>query len=112
MLATGIFLLLMLLSVQVLTHLYATSVIEAAAYDAVGAVSARDGRGVAEAESHARALLGSLSDDTAFHWSVDDDEIVLRVSAERPHALPARLGQRLGADRIQREFRMRAERFR
>lgn len=111
-LATGIFLLLMLLSVQVLTHLYATSVVEAAAYDAVQAVSARDGRGVAEAESHARGLLGRLSDGATFDWAADGDEVVLRLTAERRQALPAPLGERLGADRIEREFRMRVERFR
>lgn len=111
-LATGIFLLLMLLSVQVLTHLYATSVVEAAAYDAVRQVSTRGGRDVSGAESNARALLGGLSDGASFEWAVGSDEVVLRITAERGSVLPAPLGERLAANRIERELRMRVERFR
>lgn len=101
----------MLTAVQVLTHLYATSVVEATAYDAVQAASAASGD-VAAAEAKARDLLGGLSDGATFHWTVDGDDVALRIVAERTPVLPGVLGDRLGLHVIDREFRMRMEEFR
>lgn len=106
------FLLLVLVSVQALSHLYATSVVEAAAYDAAQSAAADVGADVAAAEAQARSLLGALSATTEFDWSVHDDQVVLQVRAERRQMVPPPLGERLGLDVIERELRVRREEFR
>jgi hypothetical protein len=111
-LGVGIFLLLMMTAVQVLTHLYATSVVEATAYDAVQAASSASGGGVAAAEARARDLMGGLSDGATFDWTVEGDEVAVRIVAERNRVLPGVLGERLGLHVVDREFRMRVEEFR
>lgn len=111
-LGLGIFLLLMLAGVQVLTHLYATSVLEAVAYDAVQTVSAASGPGIEQAEANARALLGGLGDDAAFLWDVGTEQVAVRITTSGPSVLPTVVADRLGLSAIEREYRMRVETFR
>jgi hypothetical protein len=107
-----IFMVLMLLAVQTLVHLYATSALTAAANEAVQKVATGGGATsqVPAAEAAARASLGSFGTErTHFEWvEVDGDQVVLRVTAQSPGFLP--LSGSL--QRISRTVTMRTERFR
>jgi hypothetical protein len=107
-----IFMVLLLLAVQTLVHLYATSAVTAAANEAVQQVATGGGApsGVPGAEAAARASIGFFgAGRTHFDWvEVDGNEVVLRVTAESPGFLPLS-GSLL---RISRTVTMRTERFR
>lgn len=112
MLAVGVFLIFLLVAVQVLVHLFATSVVEAAAYDAAREVSGASGADPEAAEHRARAQLGPLSERATFRWSLTEDEVGLDVRVERSTVVPAPFAERLGFDIIERGFVMRVEAFR
>jgi hypothetical protein len=106
------FMVLMLLGVQTLIHLYATSALTAAANEAAQQV-ATDGGAPGEvpgAEAAARASLGTFgAEHTHFDWlEVGGQSVVLRVTATSPGLLP--LSGPL--DRISRTVTVRTERFR
>jgi hypothetical protein len=107
-----IFMVLLLLGVQTLVHLYATSALTAAANEAAQQVATGGGAAseVPAAEAAARAGLGSFgAERTQFDWiEVDDDQVVLRVTAMSPGFLP--LSGSL--QHISRTVTMRTERFR
>jgi hypothetical protein len=107
-----IFMVLMLLGLQTLIHLYATSAVTAAANEAAQQVATAGGQpgGVPAAEASARASLGSFgADRTHFDWiEVDAEQVVLRVTARSPGLVP--LSGSL--QRISRTVRLRTERFR
>lgn len=107
----------MLFAVQVLTNLYATSAVTAAAYDAARAVAAAPDPGdrpaAAElAEARARDVLGRFGDRVRFDWDVSDDrEVVLHVYADNHNAFFAGLALD-GVSTIDRTVRARVECFR
>ena len=107
-----IFMVLMLLGLQTLIHLYATSAVTAAANEAAQQVATAGGarQGVPAAEAEARASLGAFgARRTRFDWiEVDGDQVVLRVTATSPGLLP--LSGSL--QRISRTVTLRTERFR
>ncbi len=111
-----VFLLLLLLSVQVLVGLYATSVVTAATYDAAKVLAGADegdsavGRAVAEAG--ARGQLGRYGDRTAFRWDNDAELVRLHVQAPRPTLLPRSLVSGVGLSDIERTVTVRVERAR
>ncbi len=111
------FLLLMLLAVQVLYNLYATSAVTAATYDgarlAAGSDAIDDPRTRAVAEQHVRDVLGRYGRDRVeLTWLADPTgrDVVLTVKAENPSFLPRGLRRPLGFDTIVRTVRVRAER--
>lgn len=111
------FLLLLLLAVQVLFNLYATSAVTAATYDgarlAAGSDAVDDGAARAAAEQHVRDVLGRYGRDRIeLSWPDDPTgrDIVLTVRAENPSFLPRGLRRPLGFDTIERTVRVRAER--
>ena len=111
-LGIGVVLTLLLTAAHLLTHLYATSVVTAAGYDAAVEAAAHGGN-VPAAEARARQTLGGLAERTTFDWSAsNEDEVVLRVHLTRPALVPARYATTLGLDEIERELRVRVERFR
>jgi hypothetical protein len=107
-------LLLMLLAVQVVYDLYATSAVTAAAYDAARVVAGADGGADATsaAEAGARQALGRYGDRLQFTWTLDGDVVVLHVVARNPSFLPAAVRRPLGVDAVDRTVRLRTERFR
>ncbi|MDQ1402568.1 MAG: hypothetical protein QOG03_884 [Actinomycetota bacterium] len=116
-----VFLVLLLLAVQVLFNLYATSAVTAAAYDAARIVAGADvASGApsleaarADAEAGAQRTLGRYSSRTRFDWNVDDPDVVqLHVVAQNPGFLPIALRRPLGFDRVDRTVRVRVERVR
>ena len=112
----AVFLVLLLLAVQVLVGLYATSVVTAATYDAAKVLAGADQgdspEGRAEAERRARGQLGRFGERVAFRWDNDVDTIRLHVHAPRPTFLPRSLVSSVGLGDIERTVRVRVERVR
>jgi len=109
-----VFLLFLLLAVQVLFHLYATSAVTAAAFDGARLLAApASGVGEAEAEAHVRSVLGRYGRDRVeVAFAPDPDHVVVTVRAPSPSVMPATLRRPLGMDRIERTARVRVERGR
>lgn len=110
-----VFLCLLLVAVQVLFNLYATSVVTSVAYDAARRVAAAGGEpeAMADIEADARRALGRYSDRVSFDWTrSDSDVVVLSVHARSPGlALPA-IAAPSAFGEIDRTMRVRVERFR
>ena len=96
---------------QIVFDFYATSAVTAAAYDAARVVAGSDGA-ILGAETDARRALGSYGSRVRFEWSVQPDEIALRVVADNPGFVPRALRRPLGADTVDRTVRVRVERVR
>lgn len=110
-----IFLGMLLVAVQVLFNLYATSVVTSVSYDAARRVAAGGGNAgvAAEAEAAARRSLGRYSERVTFDWSQSDtDEIVLVVRAHNPSMVLPSVAAPLAFADIDRTLRVRVERFR
>lgn len=108
-----VFLLLLLLAVQVVFHLYATSVVTAATFDGARLVAASDGVAEDQAEAHVRGLLGRYGEESVeVSFEPDPDDVVLTVVARSPSILPATLRRPMRMDRIERTVRVRIERTR
>ena len=114
----AVFLVLLLVAVQVLFDLYARSAVTAAAFDAARKVSGYDlanlppdqlSQAQADAEAHARQILGRYGRVTTFTWTLTADEVQLRVQVTNPSLLPAPMGRALGIDRIDRTVRLPSE---
>jgi hypothetical protein len=105
----GAFLGFLLLAVQLLVHLYATSMVTAAAYDAARLASGTQVP-AAVAEAHGRSLLGSFAARTSTFAVLDGgDHVVVRVEARSPALLPAAFGAVTGITTINREVVARKE---
>lgn len=111
-----VFLCLLLLAVQVLFALYATSTVTAAAWDAARIASGSEATDSVEArsraEAHVRRVLGKYGDRVRVEWTDDPDDVVLTVSADQPSLIPRPLRRPMGLDRIHRTVRLRQERVR
>ncbi len=113
-----VFLLLLLLAVQVIYNLYATSAVTAAAFDGARLAAGADGHGETSAgqeaaAAHVREVLGEYgAERVAIRFTPDPDDIVLTVEANNPSFLPVALRAPLGFDRIERTVRVRIERDR
>ncbi len=111
MIGVLVFLLLLLLAVQVLYNLYATSAVTAAAFDGARLVAGADGATRAEAAAHVKEILGEYgSERVEVSFASDPADVVLTVRADNPSFLPAALRAPLGLDRIERTVRVRIER--
>ena len=115
------FILLMLFAVQLTVHLYATSTVNAAGYDAARMVASHtvdhsSGDAVSEAQARAeerfRDLVGEGARDATFTWGHDGDDVTLHVVVGGPRILPAALRDSTGLGQIERTFRVRVERER
>ena len=111
----AVFIGFLLLAVQVLLGLYATTVLSAAAFDATRHVATAGGdeRAVGTAEQRLRAVLGRAYDDIELRWDLSDQSVVrLTVVAAGPQLLPDALDGPLPFDRVARTFTVRTERVR
>lgn len=108
-----VFLVLLLLAVQVTYHLYATSMVTAAAFDgarlAAGASSSPGDE--QSARRHVLDLLGTYGREHVETVDVrrEGDVLALRVVARNPGFLPSHLRRPMGLDRIDRTVRVRIE---
>jgi hypothetical protein len=117
-----VFLAFLLFAVQLLFNLYATSVVTSVAYDSARIVAtsgidftnATDlNQEKADAEQHARDLLGKYAARVTFAWTGTTDSVVrLSVHAQNPHFLLPVLGGTVGFDTIDRTVTVRVEKFR
>lgn len=109
------FLAFLLLAVQVVFALYASSVVTAAAYDGARIVAGHESQAdeVASrhrAEDHVRSLLGRYGQRATFTWGAsDDDNVVLTVDVTNPGFLPASMREPMRLDRTTRTVRVRKE---
>lgn len=112
----AVFVAFLLFACQLLVDLYATSAVTAVANDAArvvaGASAVDRPSATAEAEAHARAVLGEVGATATFEWSVGSDVVGLRVVADNPSFIPPSLGATLGFDRVDRTVRIRTEALR
>lgn len=108
-----VFLVLMLLAVQVVFALYATSTLTAAAWDAAriasGSDAASSATGQAAAEAHLRWVLGDYADRVETEWASHPEDVVLRVRAQHPSFLPRPLRRAMGIEVVERTVRVRRE---
>lgn len=105
------FLAFLLLAVQVLVHLFATSYVNAAAFDAARLASGADGFSSAAARAHGLGVLGEFSQRVSeFSVRVGPDEVTVRVRAQSPALLPAAFGAVAGTSSIDRTVTLRRER--
>jgi hypothetical protein len=107
-----IFMVLLLLAVQALVHLYATSAVTTAANEAAEQVASAGGAAsaVPAAQQEAGQRLGSFgSRHTRFEWlELGGQQVTLRVVAESPAFIPLPASYR----DIVRTVTVRTERFR
>jgi hypothetical protein len=109
------FLAFMLFAVQLLTNLYATSVVTSATYDGARRAAEAGGEHAEPAvrrdvEAHVRDLLGAYGDEASFDWSGSTDEVVrLRVVIDNPSYLLRSLPADLPFQRVDRAATVRVE---
>jgi len=107
-----VFLVLLFFAVQLLTNLYATSVVTSATYDAARRAATHGHvptlAELDEAETHARSLLGAYGARASFDWSGSDADVVrLHVAVTNPRFVP--LVPLVGFDEIDRTVSVRIE---
>jgi hypothetical protein len=110
-----VFLGMLLFAVQAILNLYTTTVLTSVAYDAARVVAESEGAtaAMADAENHAREMLGRFSADVTFDWSgTTADDVVLRVQGRVPSVLLTPGKTVLPFGEIDRTVRLRVERFR
>ncbi len=119
MVGVMVFLLFLLLAVQVIYSLYATSWVTAASYDGARIAAGADltehpDAARAAAEAHVVEVLGDYGRNhlLPFEWRQDEDDQyeILIVRARNPSFLPRYLRAPLGLDDIERKARVRRER--
>jgi hypothetical protein len=118
-----VFLLFLLLAVQVLVGLYATSTVRATLHDAASRVAA-GGAGTEPATlaglaDQAEASLGAMGDRTEIRLRLADDDgdgaadvVIGDAVAVPPRFVPRWLGGMVGFEDIRASVRVRIERFR
>jgi hypothetical protein len=118
-----VFLLFLLLAVQVLFGLYATSTVRATLHDAASRAAARGGGAgpsdLARLADEAEASLGAMGDRSEVSLRLVDDDgdgegdvIVGDAVAVPPRVVPRWIGGMVGFEEIRVSVRVRVERFR
>ncbi|WP_130648469.1 hypothetical protein [Egicoccus halophilus] len=83
----GIFLAFLLLATQTLLHLYATSIVSSATFDAARRAAAEDGLGCDEVPAQVRARLGSHGAAARVTCTDDGEQLHVAVTADSPASL-------------------------
>lgn len=105
-----VFLAFLLLAAQVLVHLFATSYVNAAAFDAARLASGAGRVSEAQARAHGMDVLGSFAGRVSnFEVAVGADQVTVNVQARSPALLPALFGRVIGASSIDRSVTLRRE---
>lgn len=111
-----VFLMFLLLAVQLLFGLYASSTVTAVANDAAVRAASAGAPPLDRIEEDARRNLGEVGASATFTWSTDDadgdgvdDTIVLEVVARPPRFVPPSVGGAIGVGEIRRSVRVRLE---
>ena len=105
-----VFLFFVLFAAQVLVHLFATSYVNAAAFDAARLASGSATVTAAAAREHGLGVLGSFSSRvSAFDVEVGATAVTVRVRADSPALVPGVMGRGLGSASIDRTVTVRRE---
>lgn len=104
-----VFLAFLLFAAQLLVHLFATSYVNAAAFDAARLASGAAGVSSAAAEAHGRSVLGAYGGRASFQVMSGEQEVVVRVRTRSPALLPRVFGRIIGAENIDRTVILRRE---
>ena len=116
-----VFLLFLLLAVQVLVGLYATSTVKATLHDAASraATQGTDEVDLARLSDQAEASLGAMGDRTDIELRLVDDDgdgtgdvVAGEAVSVPPRFVPRSVGGMLGFEEIRASVRVRIERFR
>lgn len=109
----AVFLTFVLFTVQALLHLFATSTVSAAAFDAARSAAAEDGRTCGQAEAAAIDLLGDYGAEAAITCARTAEDVVVAITAPSPSPLlRGFFGAAFDLGDITREARVRIEEFR
>lgn len=108
-----VFIVLLLLAVQVLFNLYATSAVTAAAFDGARLAAGSGGGDREAAEAHVQEVLGAYAARPGFALTWTDDpageDVILTVRADNPGFLPRAVRAPMGFATIERTVRVRVE---
>ncbi len=105
-----VFLAFLLFAAQVLVHLFATSFVNAAAFDAARIASGAGQVSEAAARAHGMEVLGSFASRVStFSVSVGAEQVTVHVEAQSPALLPAAFGRAVGSSSINRTVTLRRE---
>jgi hypothetical protein len=109
----AIFLGFLLLATQTLVHLYASSTVSTAVFDAASRAAADGGGGCGAAVDRARWLLGEYGARADVRLTCDPsgDSLRLTLQGPTPANLLAGFGQVVGSQGIERTATVRFERF-
>jgi hypothetical protein len=109
----AIFLGFLLLATQTLVHLYASSTVSTAVFDAARRGAAEGGGGCATAVARARSLLGDYGrhGDAQLHCVPNDESLQLTFRGPTPANLIGGFGRSIGRGGIERTATIRFERF-
>ena len=104
-----VFLAFLLFAAQVLVHLFASSFVNAAAFDAARLASGSADVGAGAAQAHGQSVLGGLARGSQFDVSVGQEQVTVRVRTTSPALLPRVFGRVLGVETIDRTVTLRRE---
>ena len=105
-----VFLAFLLFAAQILVHLFASSFVNAAAFDAARLASGSAGVSESAATEHGLAVLGSYSSRVSvFAVDIGPEQVTVRVQADSPALLPAAFGRVIGTASIDRSISLRRE---
>lgn len=104
------FLAFLLFAAQVLVHLFATSYVNAAAFDAARLASGSAPVSQSAARAHGLEVLGSYASRvSAFTVAAGPEQVTVHVEAQSPALLPAAFGRAIGVSSINRTVTVRRE---
>lgn len=104
-----VFLAFLLFAAQVLVHLFATSYVNAAAFDAARLASGSAGNAV-QAREHGMDVLGGFAGRVStFDVAVGAQSVTVHVQARSPALLPATFGRVFNTSSIDRRVTLRRE---
>lgn len=104
------FLAFLLFAAQVLVHLFASSFVNAAAFDAARLASGSGDVSASAARAHGLEVLGSYAQRVStFSVTSDADQVTVHVQAQSPALLPAVFGRVVGMSSIDRTVTLRRE---
>lgn len=104
------FLAFVLFAAQVLVHLFATSYVNAAAFDAARLASGAAGISEGAARAHGLQVLGPYASRVStFAVVVDAHHVTVHVEADSPGLLPRAFGRVVGTSSIDRRVTLRRE---
>jgi hypothetical protein len=106
-----VFLAFLLFAAQVLVHLFASSYVNAAAFDAARLASGSGDVTPAAAQAHGLRVLGTYGDRVeSFTVDRTAEQVTVNVRVVSPALLPRVFGTVIGVDRIDRTVTLRRER--